>query len=81
MRGDGDSNPQAETAGPRIGLGADARREAIEVAGMWSSELRFGRSGANEGQQVGIDRFGVGRRHAVRKAGIGLQCSVLHELC
>jgi hypothetical protein len=38
------------------------------------------RSGLDEGQQVSIDRRGLGGRHAVREAVVGLQRPVLHEL-
>src|ERR1035438_4991606 len=39
-----------------------------------------GQSGLEEFQEVGVDRRGLGGRHAVRKAVIGLERAVLHEL-
>jgi hypothetical protein len=37
-------------------------------------------SSFDEGQQIWIDAFGVGREHTVREAGIELQGRVLEEL-
>src|SRR6266511_3422361 len=37
-------------------------------------------SGLQEGQQVSVDRLGLGGRHAVRESFVCLQRAVLHEL-
>jgi hypothetical protein len=37
-------------------------------------------SSFDEGQQIWVDGFGVGREHAMRKTGIELQGRVLEEL-
>ena len=36
--------------------------------------LRF-----QEGQQIGVNGIGLGRRHAVRKALVGFQCAILQQ--
>src|SRR6476620_6007473 len=36
--------------------------------------------GFQEGQEVGVNGIGLGRRHAVRKALVGFQCAILQQL-
>src|SRR5437016_3411702 len=41
---------------------------------------RFTLSGLDERKQVGVDRVGLGRRHAVRETVVGLQRPILQQL-
>src|SRR2546423_13087014 len=35
----------------------------------------------NEGEEIFVDGFGLGSRHAVRKTLVGFECSVLQQFC
>src|SRR5271157_2950471 len=45
-----------------------------------SAGVRFSTSGPDECQQIGVDRLGLGGRHAVWETGVTLERPVLHEL-
>ena len=51
--------------------------ECIECRATAEAQPGY-RSGLQEGQQVSVDRFGLGGRHAVRESFVCLQRPVLH---
>src|SRR5438876_9328436 len=53
----------------------DLPREARCLVGLISSSV------PEKGKEVGINRVGLGRRHAVRKALVSFQSAILQQLC